>query len=607
MENFKSNLSSIRTLVQQLRVPEMNYQHRLANDKAEIESIEARVIDSLPQNIIDSNATLVKQVHQKFPTTFLSLEINNLSFLIDRIFDVYLRKNNFSIEIKNIIDKWRFPFFKLLYSLFSPYKKKESQTLSIDAVVELVQFIDMIISDNQGWSESPKRSQSILLNELQHYSEYLFDDGNLVLGKLNLLTEKWQQFNKKQSIKFKKVTDRLILQEEESSWQNYCQWIAQGYINNLYAKHNMPDSLRIFISNYWVNILAQHITFEENGELKEAHLEKKYELLSRDLYIAFCRQDEKAFKLADHILEDLQQISKDCSIIIPEDIWMSLELSLLTLLKKEHEPKVTFELIELNRELFTVYGNYFYGRHEDSTKANFKLDSELAINDWFCIQSEDNTTFTAKFIKRLIKNDVVIFSNYLGIKNAEFSTLVFTQKLSKGVVKHLPKPTLFSDIFSSTIKGLIKVADAQQKARIAAAEKAKAEAESLLEARQKSEQLAIQKADEIALRTKSILKKRADKLRIDLEAKVLEKIEQFKVGAWIALKEGEEKQRFKLVVKLAATSKFIFVDKLGVRKREFYQQDLISKIINNEIEILSDGAEFEDSLERVVSRLRMSK
>ena len=96
-------------------------------------------------------------------------------------------------------------------------------------------------------------------------------------------------------------------------------------------------------------------------------------------------------------------------------------------------------------------------------------------------------------------------------------------------------------------------------------------------------------------------------MRLEKENTVALVIRDFRLGAWISIKEAGEPQRYKLVVKLAAMGKYIFVDRLGIKKREFMEVDLVQAILAKDIEILSDGAEFEDSLERVVSRIRMSK
>ena len=193
------------------------------------------------------------------------------------------------------------------------------------------------------------------------------------------------------------------------------------------------------------------------------------------------------------------------------------------------------------------------------------------------------------------------------MKAAQFSFQNFKERLSDGTLKKLSKGQAFSGVFDQAVKGLSKVAENQKQARLNAAEKAKAEAERLLEDRRKSDEIANQQAVDIAQRTKQLMTKRADKQRLEKENIILDVIRSFKLGAWISIQVDDEAQRFKLVVKLAATGKYVFVDRLGVRKREFLESDLMKAIQSEQVKVLSDGAEFEDSLQRVVSRLRMSK
>jgi len=233
---------------------------------------------------------------------------------------------------------------------------------------------------------------------------------------------------------------------------------------------------------------------------------------------------------------------------------------------------------------------------------------KLSVGDWY-ILSDQGESLSIKLISCFAQSQQLLFSNYLGMKSAQFSFQNFKDRLSDGSLKKMPKGQAFLGVFDQAIKGLSKVADNQKQARLIAAEKAKAEAEHLMEDRRQSDEMANQRAKEIAQHTKNLLAKRADKQRAEKDSATLKIIRSFKLGAWIAvqLKDESEPQRFKLVVILAATGKYVFVDRLGVRRREFLEAELMEEIQSKRIVILSDGAEFEDSLQRVVSRLRMSK
>ena len=91
------------------------------------------------------------------------------------------------------------------------------------------------------------------------------------------------------------------------------------------------------------------------------------------------------------------------------------------------------------------------------------------------------------------------------------------------------------------------------------------------------------------------------------EQVTLKLISDMSIGAWISVSEEESKQKYKLVVKINATDKLIFVDKMGLKKLEIKTPKLMGLLISGTAEILSDGAEFDDTLSRVVGRLRVGK
>jgi hypothetical protein len=61
-----------------------------------------------------------------------------------------------------------------------------------------------------------------------------------------------------------------------------------------------------------------------------------------------------------------------------------------------------------------------------------------------------------------------------------------------------------------------------------------------------------------------------------------------------------------LAVKTKATQKLIFVDKLGLNRFEIKVDELVAQVLEGKARILDSGTEFDDSLERTVSRIRMS-
>ena len=81
------------------------------------------------------------------------------------------------------------------------------------------------------------------------------------------------------------------------------------------------------------------------------------------------------------------------------------------------------------------------------------------------------------------------------------------------------------------------------------------------------------------------------------------------LGGWIAVapEDGQEPQRLKLAVKIAASSKFVFVDRLGLNRREYRREELVAGVADGRIRPLGSSAEFDDTLSRVVGRIRVGR
>jgi multidrug efflux pump subunit AcrA (membrane-fusion protein) len=176
-------------------------------------------------------------------------------------------------------------------------------------------------------------------------------------------------------------------------------------------------------------------------------------------------------------------------------------------------------------------------------------------------------------------------------------------------------------VLSETVNLLFKVCEKQQKQRQEAAREAKARAEALRKEKEAAERA--RKAEEEA-RQAALEQQRAeaerqrqadeqaeqDRLLKEREVAAAKQVESIALGGWIVLApegEGEEPARLKLAVKISASRKFVFVDRLGLNRREFLHDDLVSGIVSGRIRVLGSAAEFDDTLSRVVGRIRVGR
>lgn len=628
MSKLKWDASLLRLIIQHLRVPELIYPFELASSEAiaQRKHQTSELLQSCSLSVDSHEETLLKEVQKLFSGRGTHTQANNLAFLLDRIFDVWLRKNDFGSQLNGIFSRWRFIFFKCLLLTYATNLDQSNIKIREKALGSFSSTLDSIAEYAKFWSPVPKRSQSILLDQLAGI-ESMFDaqqDFDDIF--IDRCSDNWFGFLEKQKEKVDKISERLIVSESKKDKVQYCLWLAHHYLNVLFKNRNLPQVLQDFIQEYWILVVAKKIEdkLPENLASREAIIVSSYneelDVLCKNIVRVFCHKGESGFQLADQIIDDLQKMSKDISLpsnvfstesdarqsafFSMEAAWDALSETLLNLLQgQENEVSHTFEYLIIPEHLQQTYG----GTEQFKAETPQYTDLKISVGDWFVLDDE-GVSLGIKLIAYFNESQQLLFSNYLGMKSAQFSFQKFKDRLSDGTLKKLPRGQSFSGVFDQAVKGLSKVAENQKQARLIAAEKAKAEAERLLEDRRKSEEITNQRMADIAQRTQQLKEKRADKQRLEKENIIIDIIHSFKLGAWISIQtEGDEPQRFKLVVKLAATGKYVFVDRLGVRKRELLEADLVQAILSGQIEVLSDGADFEDSLQRVVSRLRMSK
>jgi len=574
-----SDITSIRAIAQQLRVPELSYQIVSAGQlNDELQTFYSNLFQTLDEN---KSKSVIESLSEALKQPAHPASMNNMAFMCDRIFSVWGRKNRLYSDVNEILLTWRFPLFKLLH---------QSQNLS--CVTKFVALIDMITTNSLAWMPRPERSKKLLLDELNLLTCLLFEALYIDEVLLDRLCNQWQSFINKQSDKANRVIQRLIISESTSSWTQFCEVYAKSSQNSIFLNQSVTASLQCFLEEYWYKVLAGNIKQEINPNFSE-----NLKVLTAKLKSVFCKKGNAAFRWADELLDELQTELALKNIKVSEENWQSLEADLVSILQNNPVAEAQYIPLEIESDI--------------SIEAGTELHELVSIGRWL-YSFHDSFEYRQQVVAIFPESSEVLCCNYLGIKTERYTFKHLADAFKSGCLKPLKVEESFLEVLKKASTGLLKVASTQKKARIKAAEKAKQEAEALLAEKERAEKAAAIKAKEIAERTKKLLQKRADKQRAEQERGILSQIGNCKLGAWISMNKqdgqgNQSSQRYKLVVKIAATDKFIFVDKLGVKKIELTESMIMKGMLEKEIEILSDGAEFDQSLERVVSRLRASK
>jgi predicted nucleic acid-binding Zn-ribbon protein len=484
--------------------------------------------------------------------------------------------------------------------------KDSNHRLVLESLVDL---LETLADDCIGWSPVPERSKHLLLDQLHKVSSKALPQIHIDLSRIDQANGEWLSYRAKESAKLAKVTERLISLESQQCWKRFSYWYAQHYIDLTFANKKIPSSLQNFLDLYWVSVVAESLNCLDGVAAKP---DKDVDTLTKSVMKTFCVQGDELYKYADSLVDDLRNKLIDMQISYDANALDAIEVSLVALLKQEFSDAfVPYSSIPTDSSVAEQFSHLdissMLTSPVDEVSLDDSVDYGLKVNDWYVLGDLGSEAPAMVLLAYFKYAGTYLFANYLGMKAALYTKSEMAALIKSKQLRPLKSGERFSDVLSSCIKGLTRVADTQQKARIAAAEKAKQEAERLLEEQRLAEEAAAKRAEEIAKRAREIQKKREEKERAELEAKALEMIQQLSIGAWVSLSLESKAERYKLVVKIAASGKYIFVDRMGIKKKEYKEGDLIDLIVSNKVEFLSDGAEFEDSLQRVVSRIRMAK
>ena len=565
-----STAALIGTVSNNLRVPEFKYVEGNEGDFSElIDEFYSRYELQREDAESSLNAVRIQYFAEKqFPTRFI-----NLLFVVDRCMDVWLRKSALDDVIQVSLAQWRVVLLKVLYQ-----KDAELE----DSLRLLTSLFDDLGSHLHGWCTNPERAKKVVPDLLESIAIEL--PGYISSPSLQEAIERWEKHLDESEKKVEKIKDRLIVNERVFISGRFCGAAAQHYLNALFKARSVTPTLQEFLVSTWLSVLQIALERSEEGNVPET-----LNLVSKKIRAVFCDKGKAAFQFGEGLIEEVQEQLSEYGVASPDAVLQALMDETISILKGQPSQEIAYKPIT-RFELIEVF---------DRDKA-----ARFREGDWFLDQESNTRACVLKFYEEYSQ---VLLVNYLGMKLEIDTHQNLNSRINSRKFKKLPDPVAFSKVLQTTVSGLSKVASTQQQAREKAAAKAKQEAERLrFEQEQAAEQARI-KAEEIARRTRELASKKEEAKRLESERNAVEQLTALNLGAWVSVEQQGEKKRFKLAVKFAAKKRYVFVDKYGVKKIEFDEAGLVKEMLAGQLQILNDGADFDDSLERVIGRMRMSK
>lgn len=525
----------------------------------------------------------------------------NAAYVADRIMDVFLNTSGLHPELARRVARLR---FYLAWQMDLEGARGISK--------ELIGWLDGL-REWRGWSNTGGRSARALLDQLEGLIVAVSAafEGQTV-EPINDFCQAWQADADKREAQIGKLRKRLLDTEQGAAKQRKADQVARALIGRALQGRQLPEPISAFILDRWYQLLKQAVWAEGVESDVCRHGSKLLEWL---VWVGDPRLSDKDKDRLYHVGEQIGDKILDVwtrafGEPLPADALAGIEQVMVARLRGE-VPELTDALPGPDRFPWDPAWLRFEPPEAERVGS--------AEGQWF-VRGEGDREERRFFFALLPDTAEILWTNGAGVKLGLEPWSAFQQALENGEVRPLPALRTFGEVLDETVEVLAKVAEKQRLQREKAAQEARARAEALrrqkeAEERRRQEEQAAREAELERQRQEAEKQRLADQ-KAEQERIVREKtliaekqVAGLKLGGWITVREtaGDEPRRLKLAVRINASRKLVFVDRLGLNRQEFLESELVAGIVSERIRILDGSAEFDDTLTRVVGRIRVGR
>ncbi|MAL96870.1 MAG: hypothetical protein CL583_00290 [Alteromonadaceae bacterium] len=583
-------MNDIDAIIAELRVPGLPYALGSTAEEASwaanlsrswSEQTDATVVDTLKN--VEANWS-VRQV--------------NAAYLADRVMDVFLRTSGLHVSLVRRIARLRF------YLACQLHSDGES---AVSRLSPLRQWLDHLVV-LRGWSDDQGRSSKRLLNRLDAMTPVIHQAINEGPASADAHFLAWLAAEDEQEQKAGRLRNRLLDTETGAARQRAAEMCSACRVSKVLSGRRLPREVIQLVEGPWQALLRQTALVQgiESDLWKQATRSLDWAIWALDPEMS-AQDRNRLYQVAAELPERLASLWQAIfSEALPAELANGLQHCLIARMQGESSELVaigqrSFDPVWLDRP-----------RLPDAVRCN--------LGRWM-VRGEGEAEQRRWLFAYLETTGEVLWLNSEGVKQGLDQADTVADELKAGTQRVLPEPLPFEAVLETTTTALMRVLDAQQKQRQAAALRARQEAATLREKRREAQLQAEAEAlqQEADTRRAQLAEQENERLMNEAEqaasarereehlAGLVTQVDGLHLGAWIEVTGEDVPKRLKLAVKMKATGKLVFVDRLGLNQRVMYRPELAEMIMTGGARILDKGAEFDDTLSRVVGRIRVGR
>lgn len=594
---MSSSARAINAILTELRVPELPYP---------VGKPAATAADWRPLLVSCWQSQADRRVIDALAATdeFWSVEQVNAAYLADRVMDVFLRSSGLHPELVRRLARLRFLLASRLVQDTRP---------GFEPV--LTDWLDGF-EDWRGWSDSGGRSARALTDRLDALVPVVTEV--LAQGELRPFAAtalQWQEEALRRRQHSSRLHERLLHTEQGAARQRYAEQSARAAVGRALEGRSLPLPVIRFVVDTWLPLLRQAAWTKGTDSDDWRH---GMRLLEWVIWVGdpvLSRQNsQRLYQVGEQLVDRIAEVwGRIYPQPMPEGLASGIEQVLVEKLRGG-EPQCQ----RADR-----------GHHQIQYDSRWLTEQIPAAMDqattytgqWF-VEGDGSHEQRRYLLAVLEESADVIWTNGYGVKLGVMPWDEFRRALDDQRIRPLPASVRFGQVATDTLTALARVVDAQRSQRQQAAKAARERAEQRRQEEEQARARAEAEARERALeearrealarqeqaREAEEIAARERQQRVD---KAQEQVDGLQLGGWVAVQDDTSanagERRLKLAVRINASRKLIFVDRHGLNRTEIAVPALVEALVEGRARVLGGHAEFDETLSRVVGRIRVGR